>query len=99
MVQPLRWKSFENLADADPYSSCLFQNPPLKIDSHLKDSDFSGVNICHKGSVGGIEAFGRSSGTWRSTWQLRKASFSKAPLAPLKRVGNAEVLPPCGHIS
>ena len=33
------------------------------------------------------EALGLSSGTWHSKWQLRKASFTKAPSAPLKRVG------------
>ena len=105
MVKPLCWKSFENPADLQVSSWCgsLFQlsfsKPSPKNNSHLKDSDFSGVNICHKGSVGGIEALGRSSGTWHSKWQLRQAGFTKAPSASLERVGNAEVLPPCGHTS
>ena len=93
MVKPLCWKSFENPADLQVSSWCgsLFQlsfsKPSPKNNSHLKDSDFSGVNICHKGSVGGIEALGRSSGTWHSKWQLRQAGFTKAPLGFIRESG------------
>ena len=78
-------------ADADPYASCLFQSPPLTMTAASNTVVFKGSTFVASEVLVGrsqtTEALGLSSGTWHSKWQLRKASFTKALSAPLKRVG------------
>ena len=85
-------------ADAYSYANCLFQSPHLTMTAASKTVVFQGSTFVASEVLVGrsqtTEALGLSSGTWHSKWQLRKASFTKAPSAPLERVGNVE----CCHL-
>ena len=71
----------------------IFQawSPTLKMTAASNTAIWKGSTFVASEVSGGrsqmTEALGLFSGTWHSKGQLRKSSFTKAPSAPLKRVG------------